>query len=177
MSKQEWCITGLVAVAVATMTGALFTPPAVWAQYGATVTVPDLPPAQLEIPSLSATVKATTTPSPGKPVQVTLVATVLSRSDVTTVPVTVTVQSTAFRSMGRSISTTRSVMNLAQASTSVSLDSGGTGSTVVNLPLTWANPNAPQPYGGPGDSTTYQLILSSPSTVTSDTQGVDAVQQ
>lgn len=172
MSKQEWFITGLVAVAVATMTGALFALPAVWAD-DAAVTVPALPPAQLEIPSLNAKVTATATPVPGNPVQVALVVSVPAGGNTLSVPVTVTVQSTTMSSEDRSITFIHT--DLAKKSLSVSVDSGGEGKAVVDMPLTWATQDSikqPSQFDG---SPTYELVLTSPSVVTSDRQLVDAV--
>jgi hypothetical protein len=169
MTKQEWLTALIVAVGVAVLTMGVTAPPVCWAEPTAAPAVPELPPVGLTIPSISARVSASATPAPGQPVQVLLTLTSPSGSDLTRVPVTVTVLSTTMdpdaREMPKPVQVTK-------VDTAVPVGPDGNGSTVVDLPLTWAVP-APPPAPETADSkdakrvlrlqrvTSYQMVLSS----------------
>jgi hypothetical protein len=178
MSKKEWMMAGLVAFAVATMTGTLIAPPLIWAGDTA-VTIPALPPAQLTIPGINAKVTATATSDPGKPVKVTLAATVPADGKTNAVPVTVIVEKTTMSPMMRSIPMPKVI---AQASTSIAIDSGGTGSAVVDLPLTWASAQPAAASTSPTADqvmavrTTYSMTLSAGDGTVSGMQMIGNVQ-
>jgi hypothetical protein len=165
MKKQEWLIAGLVAVTVAVMTGAFIAPPMLWADDAVQVKIPALPSAGLDIPALKAKVTATTTSTPGQPVQVALKVTAPAGNDTIQVPVTVIVEKTSMYPMSRSLPMPTILI---QASTTVTVDSGGTGSAVVSLPLTWADA-APTSQANTGAQTpalngmvtTYNMVLTS----------------
>jgi len=169
MTKQEWLTALIVAVGVAVLTMGVTAPPVCWAEPTAAPVVPELPPTELTIPSISARVSASATPAPGQPVKVMLALTSPSGSDLTRVPVTVTVLSTTMdpdaREMPKPVQVTK-------VDTDVPVGPDGNGSTVVDLPLTWAIP-APPPAPETADSkdakrvlrlqrvTSYQMVLSS----------------
>jgi hypothetical protein len=175
MNRRDWQAACIVAALTAGIVIAAGIPVATWAigqlgQTGPVVTgVPALPPAELNIPSLAAKVKATTSPQVGQPVRVRLDLTSTAEKSGAEVPVTVTVLSTTMSEMSRVMPRPE---QLAQATTTLVIGADGTASGTVELPLTWvAPPVAAPPATQPGNRaaarttrtvTTHRLVLSSP---------------
>lgn len=141
MHRQDWLTACVVAVGVAMVTVALMAPPSCWAEQAKLVAVPALPSTQLTIPSINAQVTAAATPAPGQPVKVALTLKSPSGSGLQQVPVTITVLGTNISIMSRSMPKAEQV---AQVTASVPVNWDGSGTALVDLPLTWAAPPPPQ---------------------------------
>ncbi|MDD4889023.1 MAG: hypothetical protein PHU85_03765 [Phycisphaerae bacterium] len=137
MRRNDWLAACVVAMIVAAVVVAAALPAISWATGPATAGVPALPPTQLTIPTLQATVSAMAEREPGKPVKVKLSAVAPAARAGQHVPVTLSIISSTSSPMARSEPLPTQAFR-----TEVSLLIGpeGTASSTVDVPLTWASP-------------------------------------
>ena len=151
--------SGVLAVAVALVVVAAGQPPTVWAENAVRVTIPKLPPAELKIPSLQATIKAEAKRVPGKAVIVTVRAECPPEQVGAIVPMVVQV----FRSDPKSQFGRRIVLpkEVTSATCSLLIDRQGKAKATVELPMMWTSDKTVtakelKSTGG------YYLVLTSP---------------
>lgn len=167
MTRRDWWISGVTAIAVAALTATLIAPPISWAVPATPRAVPNLPPSQLSIPSLKAKIAATATPAPGQPISVTLSVQSPPRMGAKKVPVTITVYETRQDIMSRSGPVPEQI---SQVQTSVMVGWTGKSTKSIALPLVWAKTEKPVTVSRSSGrvvvpirpATTYQLALTSP---------------
>ena len=160
MSGRDWAVAGVLAVATALVVVAAGLPPILWAEDPVRVVIPELPGADLKIPSLEATIKAEATREPGEAVTVTLSGECPAEHAGATVPLVVHVHRIDPANMLSRMPRPASPKEVTSATCSLFIDSDGKGTVTVELPLTWASDegNAREKLTRGG----YFLVLTSP---------------
>jgi hypothetical protein len=161
MKREEWLAAGVLAAAVALAVVAAGLPPMGWAEDSARAAIPALPPAELKIPSLSATIKATAERKPGEVVVVNLSCEGAEAHSGETVPLVVQVFRIDPREMMSRVALPKPRQAVAGVSYSLLIEASGKGHASVELPLTWASEDAAAPVKGKL-AASYYLLLSSP---------------
>lgn len=163
MKREDWLAAGVLAAAVALAVVAVGSMPRGWAEDPVRVAIPALRPAELKIPSLGATIRATAQRKPGQGVVVTLDCDGAAAYSGKTVPLRVGVFRIGLMAMVSRVETPRSQPSpeMAGAECSLVIDASGKGRATVELPLTWTSDDAAKPEKGKlGGS--YYMQLSSP---------------
>lgn len=163
MKMEDWMAASVLAAAVALVVVVAGLSPTGWAEDSARITIPALPPAALEIPSLNARVKATAQKKPGEAVTVNLSCECPSSHAGEALPLVVHVFKNDPRSMMSRVPMPVSGKEVAKAECSILVDSEGKGRASVELPLTWASDDSPKLELG-GGMASYYLSLTSPLT-------------
>ncbi len=161
MKREEWLAAGAVAAAVALVVVAAGVPPMGWAADPVPMGIPALGPAQLNIPSLGATIKATADHTPGKAVVVTLSCEGASSHAGETVPLVVQVFRIDPMEMESRVAVIRPRQAVATMAYPLLIDADGKGHASVELPLTWTSDDAAKPEKGKLAGL-YYMQLSSP---------------
>ena len=151
----------MLAAAVALGVIAVGLPPAGWAKDSARVTIPSLPPAELKIPSLDATIKATAERTPGEKVIVNLTCESDQGNPGEKVPLVVQVLRNNPMMLVSRKPVSRTPQEIAKTECTLTIDSEGHGQASVELPLTWTSDDPTKPKKGKllGG---YYLLISSP---------------
>jgi hypothetical protein len=181
MKKEDWVAAGVLAAAVALAVVAAGLPPTGWAEDSARVTIPALPPAELKIPSLDATVTAVAERKPDEAVTVRLSCECSAGHSRQTVPLVIHVFKNDPRRMMSRVAEPTPPPEVAKVECSCPIDSEGKGFTSVELPLTWTSDDSPKPEKGKPVAS-YYLLLTSPltraqATLPSPEEAVQANQQ
>jgi len=132
-----------------------------WAEDPVPTGIPALGPAQLNIPSLGATIKATADRMPGKAVVVNLSCEGALGHGGETVPLLVQVFRMDPREMMSRVAVIRPRQPVAIMPYPLLIDSDGKGHASVELPLTWTSDDAAKPENGKLAGS-YYMQLSSP---------------
>lgn len=171
MKREDWLVAGAVAAVVAIAVVAAGLPPVGWAADSARITIPSLPPAELQIPEMKATVKASAERKAGQAVAVKLELAGSPENAGMVVPLSVqVVRVDPATTMSRMIPTLES-MQVAKADCSLTVSSDGKAEAIVELPLTWTEDvpkKAEKTSAEAGDAssakavTNYYIVLASP---------------
>ncbi len=161
MKRDDWLAAGVVALAVALAVVAAGLPPMGWAENSAPVMIPALSPAQLKIPSLGATIRATAERAPGEGVVVNLICEGAEGHGGETVPLLVQVYRIDPREMMSRVASIKPRQTVAGVPYALVIDAEGKGNGSVALPLTWASDDAAKPEKGKL-AASYYMTLGSP---------------
>jgi len=160
MSRRDWAVAGVLAVATALVVVAAGLPPILWAEDPVRVIVPRLRGAELKVPSLEATIRAEAACEPGEAVTVTIKGECAGEPGGVTVPLVVHVRRIDPASMFSRMAPPAPPQEVTSRTCSLFVDSDGRGEATVELPLRWASDEGTAreklTRGG------YYLVLTSP---------------
>jgi hypothetical protein len=164
MDRKDWLAAGALAAAVAALVATAGLWPLAWAEGETAVAIPELPPAELKIPAMDATVKATAERSPGKAVYVDLACEGNSAHAGQEVPIVIEVcKMEGPDRMSRS-GIPREIQ-VARVEKRLTLDSGGSAQATLVFPLTWTPDKPAAPEEEPKEAAfdgDYYLKITSP---------------